>query len=253
MKHKLNTILFLILIVLEVCFISDRATLINSIILTFVVFSLIVGAGVVFLKLNYFVKSINRTNSEKVLLTFDDGPDPENTRNVLAILREKKVGAVFFLIANKVEDNQEIVKEIIADGHVIGNHSFGHNNFMAFFSTKALVDDLKKADDILDQLAPDRPKLFRPPIGYTTPNFTRALKKLKLHCMGWSLRSYDTLFKTPEKLIQRMIKSTRNGDIVLFHDNLPITSTALEKYIEGSRKNGIIFVSPEEINTCYGK
>ena len=215
--------------------------------MTILVFLVITCLGVVFLRLNYFVPVTSRLKGDKVLLTFDDGPDPDNTQKILDILNEHNIGALFFLIGRKVETNKDIVQKVIEEGHLIGNHSYSHNNLMAFYSTNALIKDITKAEEMLDSISLDRPKLFRPPIGYTTPNYTRALKRLKLKCVGWRLRTYDTLSKDPERLISRLVRATKKGDIVLFHDTLNITLECLPKYIFEAKRNGIIFVSRDEV------
>jgi peptidoglycan-N-acetylglucosamine deacetylase len=247
LKHKINTAIFIALFGLEIYFFRSSEMFAVILVLTGLLFFSIIGLGVFFLKLNYFVPAINRLKVDRVLLTFDDGPDPDYTQKIVDILNEHNIGALFFLIGNKVVANKGIVERIIDEGHLIGNHSYSHNNFMAFYSTKTLVQDLTKAEEILDTLSLDRPKLFRPPIGYTTPNYTRVIKRLNLKCIGWQLRTYDTLFKDPDKLISRLVRETKKGDIVLFHDNLKVTLECLPKYIAKAKQNGIIFVSKDEV------
>lgn len=251
MKHKINIAIFTALFGLEIYFFNGSAMLPTILVVTGLVFLSIIGLGVLLLRLNYFVPTINRLKGDKVLLTFDDGPELDKTQKILEILKEHNIGALFFLIGKKVETNKAIVEEIIEEGHLIGNHSFSHNNFMAFHSTKSLIQDLTKAETTLDTLLLDRPKLFRPPIGYTTPNYTRAIKRLGLKCVGWRLRSYDTLSKDPKKMISRLVRATRKGDIVLFHDNLSITIECLPEYIVEAKQNGIIFASREEVKNIF--
>ena len=251
MKHKINSLLFILIFIFEFYFLNDSEYFYSILTITFLVLVLIVGCGVVFLKLSYFVSSVNKLECNKVLLTFDDGPDVENTQKILNVLEKNKIGALFFLIGKKVEENEELAKTIVQKGHLIGNHSYSHNNFMAFSSANEIIKECRKADLVLNKVSSDRPSLFRPPIGYTTPNYTRAIKRLKTKCIGWRLRSYDTIFKTPKKMVKRLVNNTRKGDIVLFHDTLKVTSASLQKYITEVQKNGIIFVSTEEIKTLF--
>jgi peptidoglycan/xylan/chitin deacetylase (PgdA/CDA1 family) len=247
LKHKINTAIFITLFGLEIYFFRSSDLFPALLVGTALLFLAIIGIGVVFIRLSYFVPTTSRLKGDKVLLTFDDGPDPDNTQKILGILNEHNIGAFFFLIGNKIEANKGIVEEIIREGHMIGNHSYSHNNFMAFYSTKALINDFTKTEEILDSLSKDRSRFFRPPIGYTTPNYTRALKRLNLKCIGWRLRTYDTLTKDPGKLISRLVRTTKKGDIVLFHDNLNVTLECLPKYIAEAKQNGIIFVSKDEV------
>ena len=220
-------------------------------VITLFIFFSIVGLGVLFLKLNYFVSSTNRLNSNKVLLSFDDGPEPSTTPQVLDILKKHEVGALFFTIGEKVQANKALTERINEEGHLIGNHSNTHNNILALYSTRSLINDLRQAENELDKIIKDRPKLFRPPIGYTNPNFSRALKRLELKCVGWRLRSFDTLFKSSYKLSKHLIKSVRSGDIVLLHDNLDVTLNALSDFIIQAKKNGIVFVSRQEVKNIF--
>jgi len=250
-KHKINSFFFLLIFIFEFYFLNDSEYFYSVLICTFLVLILIIGCGVVFLKLRYFVPSINKLASDKVLLTFDDGPDSVITEKILEILEKNNIGALFFLIGEKVEQNRAIADKIVKCGHLIGNHSYSHNNFMAFSSTKEIVKECRKADIALNKVCKDRPSLFRPPIGYTTPNYTRAIERLKTRCIGWRLRSYDTIYKTSEKMVKRLVLKTRKGDIVLFHDTLKVTSDSLQTYITEVQNNGIIFVSKEEIKTLF--
>lgn len=118
---------------------------------------------------------------------------------------------------------------------------------MSIFERKRLFKDIKTAQDILTPF--QEVKIFRPPIGYTNPEFARVLKKLQLKCIGWRLRSYDSVYKQPERLKQRILTKIKPGDIVLFHDNLEVTNKILDTIIQEAKQNGIIFVSGEQIKT----
>ena len=118
---------------------------------------------------------------------------------------------------------------------------------MAMFSTAKLIKELTKSQAVLTQLTGKKVPIFRAPIGYTNPNFARALKKLNLHSIGWRLRSYDTVSKNKIKLQERLVSKTKASDIVLLHDNLSITVSILENYITKAKANGILFASSIDI------
>ena len=197
--------------------------------------------------MNYFLSSQINTKTDVCLISFDDGPDPILTPKVLEILKKENVKAIFFLIGKKAEDHPEIVRKIVSEGHLIGNHSYSHNHFMSLFSKKRLLQEINAAQNSLKNVAGINPIFFRPPIGYTNPNYAKVLKQLNLHCIGWSVRSYDSVLKNSNKLIKRLLKKVRPGSIILLHDNLPQSVEALELFISNAKKNGIKFASTESI------
>ncbi len=248
MKHRINILVYATLITLTCIFLSDSPWFVWIIILLTIIFSVILTLGVLLLKFNYFLPSLIRLKNKEVLLTFDDGPNPENTPKILDILQEENVKAIFFLIGNKAEKHPEIIARILSEGHLIGDHTYTHNNLMATFSTAKLIKELTQSQATLKKLTGNRIPIFRAPIGYTNPNFARALKELKLHSIGWSLRSYDTVNKDATKLKKRLVSKTKASDIVLLHDNLDITATVLQDYIQEAKANGILFASTMTIH-----
>ena len=247
MKHKINILVYVSLITLSCVLLNESEWLIWTIIALSIIFSITLTLGVLFLKINYFLPSLIRLKNKEVLLTFDDGPDPVNTPKILDILWKENVKAIFFVIGEKAEKEPQIINRILSEGHLIGDHTYTHNNLMAMFSTAKLIKELTKSQAVLTQLTGKKVPIFRAPIGYTNPNFARALKKLNLHSIGWRLRSYDTVSKNEIKLQERLISKTKASDIVLLHDNLNITVSVLENYITKAKANGILFASSIDI------
>lgn len=249
MKHKINVLLFALSITVICLFFYESAWFITLLISFTALFLLIISLGVLFMKLNYFLKSVNKLENDFVLLTFDDGPDPEKTPAILDILSKHNIKAIFFMIGNRAEKAPELLQRIIAEGHLIGNHSYGHNNFMSLFTTKKLRAEIKKGQEVLEKLSNRKIPFFRPPIGYTNPTYARVLKEFKLMNFGWSLRSYDSVYTAPEKLIERLNSQVKHGDIILLHDNLKVTLEALDGFITSAKANGINFANGETIKT----
>ncbi len=185
--------------------------------------------------------------NRKVLLTFDDGPDPVITPKILSLLTEYQLTAIFFVIGKKAEQHPEVIQQIINDGHLLGNHTYHHSNFFSLQRQSLVGEDLQKCDAVIAQLTGQSPVFFRPPIGYTNPRIARVVRKMNKRTMGWRLRSYDSILKTPAKLLHRLTRSVRPGDIILLHDNLPQSAEVLAEFIQQSQKNGIIFASQEDI------
>ncbi len=241
-KHYLN-IAFLLLNsgISYLLFYSTNWFLI-SITISVVLFFLILSCGVLFLKFNYFLKSINTIKSNQCLLTFDDGPDSVYTPQVLKILKKHNVQALFFVIGKKVESNPKLLSQIIEDGHLIGNHTYSHNNFLSLLPKKVILSEIEKGNEIIQKVLGETTTFFRPPIGYTNPNYAKIIKKLNIKTIGWSLRSYDTVFKNPDNLLARLVNNVRKNSIVLLHDNLEITSLVLNDFIVKSKEKGITFI-----------
>ncbi len=243
MKHRINIMIYVTLVAITAFFFNNSAYFIPLLIIWTTIFLIVLTFGVLFLRFNYFLPSIIRSSTEECILTFDDGPDPIQTPKILNTLRKKNIKAIFFVIGKKAEKHPELIQQIRSEGHLIGNHSYSHHKMLAIFPTTTLIEDLEKCQSILLKITGIENKLFRAPIGYTNPNFGRAIKVLKLHSIGWNVRSYDTLAKNKSKFLKRLLKKTKASSIILFHDNLSFTSDVLEEYIDKAQMNGILFAS----------
>jgi peptidoglycan/xylan/chitin deacetylase (PgdA/CDA1 family) len=153
--------------------------------------------------------------SDGVALTYDDGPDPESTPALLDLLREYGARASFFLIGDKARAHPEIVRRILAEGHVIGNHSQAHSLWTNFFWRGAMHREMARCQDTLKEITGDSPILYRPPFGLMNPFVEPALTELNLGLIGWSIRSLDTVRTDAAERVRRRLKS---GAIVLLHD-----------------------------------
>jgi peptidoglycan/xylan/chitin deacetylase (PgdA/CDA1 family) len=204
---------------------------------------------------NYYLTSINKGKRKSVALTFDDGPDEDNTPKILQILREKDVKATFFVIGKKAEKYPDIIRQINEEGHTLANHSYSHSYLIAFFSTKRLKADLLRCNEVITGIIEKSPLFFRPPFGVTNPRYATVIKELQLNSIGWSLRSLDTRAKNKYQLISRILAVLQKRDIILLHDNLPVTADALEDIIEHCVQKGIkIEPLPQLIDkNPYGK
>lgn len=197
----------------------------------------------------FYVKTVNKgkTHEKKIALSFDDGPVVPFTHEVLDILKEKQIPATFFCIGKQIEQYPYVLKRIIAEGHLIGNHTFSHSYHMGFFTTKRVISEIETTDQLITKLTQRQPRWFRPPFGVTNPMIARALKKTGHQVIGWSMRSLDTVIKDKKRVVRRIIKQLRPGAIVLLHDRLPEISSILTDLLIEIEKEGYEIVSMEEL------
>lgn len=208
------------------------------------VFALVQFCGAYFIGLNFHINSINslETNFKTVILTFDDGPHNPNTTKVLEVLKKHDVKAVFFVIGKNFSGNEAIIKQMIAEGHIIANHSFSHHQWIDLWSTKKITEDFGACQNLIEQYSPNS-KLVRPPYGVTNPNIAGAIKKLKLQSIGWNIRSYDTSIKDIQKIKERVLNRLKPGAIILLHDRLDYMPELLEELIPEIKSKGYNFTN----------
>jgi len=145
---------------------------------------LITLCGSFFIRWNYHLTSqhSNKKHSKsEIAITFDDGPHPEFTLKTLDLLKKHNAKATFFCIGQQVEKHPEILRRILDEGHLVGNHTYSH------------VSELKKSIEIIKKLTGNEMKLYRPAFAVTNPMIESAVNKLKVNSIGWNVRSLDIL------------------------------------------------------------
>ena len=165
-------------------------------------------------------------------LTFDDGPHPAATPVVLEILRRYHVRATFFLVGERVQKYPEIVQAIVADGHAVGNHTYSHRSVM-FRSTGKVRDEVRRCNEAILESGGPRPSMFRPPHGVFDPTPPARVRAEGCSTVLFGVNSWDFSRPHPNRIIDRIVRLTRPGDIVLFHDN-DVTQDRVEHYLPGS-------------------
>jgi peptidoglycan/xylan/chitin deacetylase (PgdA/CDA1 family) len=176
---------------------------------------------------------------KNIYLTFDDGPIPEITPWILDVLKSSGVKATFFCVGDNVSKYQDIYTRILEDGHKVGNHTNNHLNGWKT-SLKEYKENTSLAKAKIDS------NLFRPPYGrITRKQYHEISKEFKL--IFWDVLTHDYNSDiNPEKCLKNAIKYTRNGSVVVFHDNLKSINTlkyVLPRYIEHFLKLNYKFVA----------
>jgi peptidoglycan/xylan/chitin deacetylase (PgdA/CDA1 family) len=166
----------------------------------------------------------------------------------LEILQKYDCSASFFIIGKKTENNEDIVRDMFAAGHSIGNHSYEHSNLFPLLSGKKITEDIAKTSDILQGITGTKVKYFRPPFGVTNPRIYRGLRGSDLKVIGWSVRSFDTKNEEAGTVVKRITRRLKGGDIILLHDTSDHILDILEKFMQEIEKSDL---RPVALDTLF--
>ncbi len=204
------------------------------------VYSLLLFWGSYFVGSNFYFPVICSLKTEErlIALSFDDGPVNQYTPQLLEILRESNTPAAFFCIGKRVEENQQLFRQVYEEGHLIGNHSYSHDTWFDLFSPEKMKADLRAMDEVMEKIIGRKPRLFRPPYGVTNPNLKKAVMHGNYVPVGWNIRSLDTVITDEKKLLAKVTKALKPGAVVLFHDTAKAIPVVLPAFIRYARENG---------------
>ena len=178
-------------------------------------------AGVLVLRLRVFVDALVRgpVGARGIALTFDDGPHPRWTPQVLECLARRGVKATFFVIGRKAEQHPDVVRAIVDAGHGIGLHAHDHDRLFSLRGERRVRDDLERGMAAIEKVTGQRPLLFRPPIGHTNPVIARVAEDLGLTVVGWTVAGRDGVARARfEDVVARVRRDLRDRVIVVLHD-----------------------------------
>lgn len=204
--------------------------------------------------------SLGRPGSHEVLFSFDDGPNPGTTDRLLRILKNANIHAVFFVCGWRMEAEEplksrtrQILRDIVAQGHVVGNHTV-HHRVLPQLTTQQMRYEIDHNADLIEEVIGERPHLFRPPYGAYSEDVRRHVVSLHNELWLWSIDPHDYLVvNDPETVAQRVILNIANhaGGTVLLHDTHPWSVTAVPKILrwieETNRERAIEGRAPYEI------
>ena len=211
-----------------------------------------------------FGRTIYRTDSpRKLAVTFDDGPNPSITPKLLDLLDRYHAPATFFLIGRYIRECPELVREISARGHVVGNHTESHRNLFWRRASEIRIE-LRLTHSAIKNILGAPPKWFRPPFGFRNPWLAGEARELDMRVVMWTLLPGDWKAPSAEWLIQRMqpiaLRAQRAiqsgsgaGEILCLHDgshheqgaDRNLTLAALEHWLPRWRDLGLEFVTIE--------
>ena len=182
-----------------------------------------------------------------VALTFDDGPDPRYTKQILAILDRYKIKATFFVIGENAKQYPELIKDIQAHGQYIANHSWSHP-MLTRLSPEKLQAQIANTNSVIKSITGKNPVCIRPPFGSYNKEVINVAHQNGLQLITWDLNSFDYERKGTDTLVKWVTSKAGPGSVILMHDGGPRQQTveALPKIIEYYKSRGIGF-SP----ICY--
>lgn len=196
-----------------------------------------------------------------IALTFDDGPDPLYTPRILDILKEKEVPATFFLLGKHAQRYPSIVKRIAEEGHDIGNHTYSHRNLYGL-DEQNTWHEIALADRIISDIIGKKVHLFRPPRGMYSQATVKFAHELQYTTVLWSISSRDWAEISTGNVERNILRNTKGGDVLLFHDSGSIVGTsggyryntvnALPTIIDGLHAKGFHFVTVSQLMMITG-
>jgi len=187
----------------------------------------------------------------KVAISFDDGPSPHHTIDILEVLNHYKVSATFFVLGSQVRHHPDILKEIHNNGHEVANHSYSHANFSEV-SLNQVIKEIETTNDVIENQIGYKPDVIRPPYGYITDSQLSYFNDKNYRFVNWSLdtRDWNEEINTPDIMLARVKRLLHPGAIILLHDGGGDRSNTVEllpyliEYIEGF---GYEFVTVSEL------
>lgn len=186
-------------------------------------------------------------DSEKlVALTFDDGPKGGKTEPLLDMLKEKGVHATFFLIGAQVEENEDIVRRMYAEGHQIGMHTFSHVD-LSCLSKEKQKEEIEKSKSTIEAVIGPGELMLRPPFG----KMNQALEDwVDCPMILWSVDTEDWTGKSAAEIIRETAETVRDGDIILMHDISDYGLEGAAGIIDELQRMGYTFLTVDQLFAC---
>ncbi|QUH24572.1 LysM peptidoglycan-binding domain-containing protein [Serpentinicella alkaliphila] len=191
-------------------------------------------------------------NGNKIALTFDDGPNPTYTPQLLDVLKRHNVPATFFVMGSRVERHPAIAQRIVNEGHVIANHTWIHPN-LRNVSQSQLVTEMTETENIIQKVTGVRTALMRPPYGGINQQALEGLRDLNYKVIHWSIDSVDWRDQEVDTILINSLSPILGNDIILFHDaggdeqTRGATVEGIEEIIITLRSQGYEFVTVDNL------
>ena len=196
-------------------------------------------------RVRYFLRKL-------LALTFDDGPDAVVTPRILAALAEHDAHATFFVLGRQAKQHPDLLKQMAAEGHVIGNHSYSHPSRT---SPQEAGEELDRTEAAIEDAVGRKPRLFRPPYGITDGNLSHLALSRGYTGVLWTISSADSRPIGPDVIAKNVIHTPNPSDIVLMHDGPghKDTADALPRILQELGEAGFEFVTMPELLRAWDK
>ncbi len=193
-----------------------------------------------------FPNTIWESGIDKILFTFDDGPNPETTKIILDKLKEHSIKSIFFCVGENIERYPDLARQIVNEGHLIGNHTHSHKN-INFFSKNANWN-ITQCSQAIEEVVKNNPKYFRPPHGRVGLKTEKLMKQNRLKNVMWSLLTYD--YKNDINIVKFAVeKYLKENSIIVLHDSNKskhIIAESIDFIVDRIKKQGYKIGEPSE-------
>lgn len=188
-------------------------------------------------------KAFSDDTGKKIALTFDDGPHPYYTEQLLKGLKERDVKVTFFITGQNAEAHPEIVKEIYEDGHLIGNHTYNHTQLTSN-NAESFKQEIIKTNEVIREVTGEDTIYVRPPYGSWNKEFE---KELNMFPVLWTIDPLDWCSSNVSCIVNTVCAKAEENDIILMHDQYKTTVTAALEIVDQLKKEGYEFVTVDEL------
>jgi peptidoglycan/xylan/chitin deacetylase (PgdA/CDA1 family) len=212
--------------------------------------------GVLWPRFGMFGRALWRAppGGKRAALTFDDGPNPETTPQVLRILAEHGAHATFFVLGHKLERHPQLARQIHDGGHELAVHGFEHARLFSLRSPRYVASQIERTARAISAACGARVRYFRPPVGFASHRTFRGAERAGIEVVAWTTRALDGIASAkPEQVASRVIAELADGAIVMLHDAaerddfVPASLAALPQILAAGRERGLRFVPVREL------
>ncbi len=179
----------------------------------------------------------------RVALTFDDGPHPVYTEELLDGLKERDVKATFFVIGENIPGNEDIIRRMDEEGHLIGNHTYNHVK-ISDMSKEDACEQIEKTSALIRDLTGKDTEFVRPPFGEWNKDLECSFVMIPVF---WDVDPKDWTTKNVSDVVRRVLENTENGDIILLHDCYKSSVQAALEIVDELQGRGYEFVTVDEL------
>ena len=192
------------------------------------------------------------SSNEKVLyLTFDAGYENGCTAQILDILQKHQISAAFFLVGNYLQQNADLVRRMVSEGHIVGNHTMHHPDMSKLTDKAAFSKELLDLEALFTEITGEQmPKYYRPPQGIYSEENLKMAQEMGYHTVFWSLAYVDwnnDNQPTAEYAFSKLLPRTHNGAVVLLHSTSQTNAQILDELLTHWEEMGYRFGTLEEL------